>query len=47
MSAAAISNMGALQASVDQAAAADAQRSRNNMEKAYRDEAAGVTRRAR
>lgn len=44
MSAAAVSNIGNLQSSVDQVHAAEQQRSRSNIEKAYRDEAAGVRR---
>ena len=38
MSAAAVSNIGNLQASVDQVAASEAQRTRKNLEKAYREE---------
>ncbi|MBR0754617.1 hypothetical protein JQ604_20725 [Bradyrhizobium jicamae] len=41
MSAAVVSNMGNLQASADQAAAASERENRRNYEKAYRDEAAG------
>jgi len=45
MSTAVVSNMGAIHASVDEAAAASNQLARNNIEKAYRDEATGVRRR--
>jgi hypothetical protein len=41
MTAATVANMGALQASADEAAAASAKMERENIEKAYRDEAAG------
>jgi hypothetical protein len=41
MTAAAVANMGALQASADQAAAASQQQDRDTIAKAYRDEAAG------
>ncbi|WP_157087981.1 hypothetical protein [Bradyrhizobium jicamae] len=44
MSAATVANMGALRSSVDQAAAASEQAARKNIEKAYRDEAAGLRR---
>ncbi len=44
MTAAAVSNMGALNASADQAAAASEQQARETMEKAYRDEASGARR---
>src|SRR5436190_166621 len=45
MSAAVVSNMGAIHASVDEAAAESNQLARINIEKAYRDEATGVRRR--
>jgi hypothetical protein len=44
MTAATVANMGALRSSVDQAAAASEQAARKNIEKAYRDEAAGLRR---
>ena len=42
MTAATVANMGSLQSSVDQAAAASERQERENIEKAYRDEAAGL-----
>jgi hypothetical protein len=44
LSAAMVSNMGNIQASVDEVHAAEQKRNRNAIEKAYRDEAAGVRR---
>jgi len=44
MTAATVANMGALRSSLDQAAAASEQAARKNIEKAYRDEAAGLRR---
>lgn len=44
LSAAMVSNMGNIQASVDEVHAAEQKRNRNAIEKAYRDEAAGLRR---